>query len=375
MKRGEMKALLLGYYGARNLGDDMMLHCILQWLAMQGMSVTVVSEDPQETGKRFSVPVARNVAFLGQWGWRYSWLRGHALRLIGMIRSHDLLVVGGGDLIRDDKGWRTLWYTIEKIIVALIFGKKVYLLNIGIVAPVTVIGKMALRFILKRCSKIIVRDESSFRTCIRLGNRDSCMLQPDIVLSLPSFLGEESSAAAKNDVPYILVCLRMEPDDFGTYPYGEKELTALAAALDEVTEESGAKVVFIPFQYDQNNDDNLIHHKIVAKMRRKEMAGIEEWSSDLLRLSEIFRGASCVVAMRLHAAVLAVAFKRPVVVMPYDRKVTEFADLAGISSRIDSKSSGNAGYIKELITGEMDRKECLYNHGIRQEWKTMSLTQ
>jgi polysaccharide pyruvyl transferase CsaB len=371
---GEMKALLLGYYGARNLGDDMMLHCILQWLSMQGMSVTVVSEDPSETEKRFSVPVARNVALLGQWGWRDSWFRGHALRLIGMIRSHDLLVVGGGDLIRDDKGWRTFWYTIEKIIVALMFGKKVCLLNIGIVAPVTVIGKMALRFILKRCSKIIVRDESSFRTCIRLGNRDSCMLQPDIVLSLPSFLGEESPAAAKTDIPYVLVCLRMEPDDFGTYPYGEKEIAALATALDNVTEDSGAKVLFIPFQYDRNNDDNLIHRRIVQKMRRRESARIEEWSSDLLRLSKLFRGASCVVAMRLHAAVLAVAFKRPVVVMPYDRKVTEFADLVDIGSRVDSKRSGDAVYIKELITEEMNRDDGEYNPGTRQEWKSMSLT-
>lgn len=367
-----MKALLLGYYGARNLGDDMMLHCILQWLSKQGMSVTVVSEDPPETENRFKVPVVRNVAFLGQWGWRDSWFRGHALRLINMIRSHDLLVVGGGDLIRDDKGWRTLWYTIEKIIVAFICGKKVCLLNIGVVAPVTAMGKILLSFILKRCTKIIVRDESSFRIC-RLSGNSSCMLQPDIVLSLPSFLGEGYPAAAKIDVPYILVCLRMEPDDFGTYPYGEKEIAALAAALDEVTEESGAKVIFIPFQYDQNNDDNLIHQRIVQKMRRRESAGIEVWSSDLQRLSQIFRGASCVVAMRLHAAVLAVAFSRPVVVMPYDRKVTEFADLVGIGSRVDSKSSDDAGYIKELIAGEMDRDECLYNPGIGQEWKNMSL--
>lgn len=370
-----MRALLLGYYGARNLGDDMMLHCILQWLAMQGMTVTVVSEDPPETEKRFKVPVIKNVALLGQWGWKDAWFRGHALRLIGMIRSHDLLVVGGGDLIRDDKGWRTFWYTIEKIVVALICGKKVYLLNIGIIAPVTVIGKMLLRFILKRCSKIIVRDESSFRSCLQSGNRDSCLLQPDIVLSLPSFLGEGDPATVKIDLPYILVCLRMEPNDFGTYPYGEAEITALASALDEVTEASGAKVIFVPFQYDQNNDDNLIHHRIVQKMQQRESAGIEEWHSDLLRLSELFRGASCVVAMRLHAAVLAVAFRRPVVVMPYDRKVTEFADLVGIRSRVGSKLSGDAGYIAGLITDEMSREAGEYNPGSRQEWKAMSLAQ
>lgn len=368
-----MKALLLGYYGAKNLGDDMMLHCILQWLTIQGMSVTVVSEDPAETTKRFSVSVIRNTSLLFEWGWWDSWFRGHALRLIRAIRSHDLLVVGGGDLIRDDKGWRTFWYTIEKMVLALLLGKKVYMLNIGIVGPSTAIGRVVLRYVLNKCSKVIVRDQSSFETCLKLGNKERSMMKPDIVLSLPTFLNAEYPVGVEENNKYILVCLRMEPNDFGTYPYGDEQLDALASALDEVSITTGAIIVFIPFQHDRSNDDNIIHKNIIGRMRQGKMTKLEEWSSDLLKLSVLFRDASCIVAMRLHAAVLGVALGRPVVVMPYDRKVTEFADLVGIKSRLENRNSSNANFIKELICNKIRRGADVYNLEAINDWEKVSL--
>jgi len=48
-----MKALLLGYYGACNFGDDLMLYCLLQWLMKQKIQVTVVSENPFDTKYKF----------------------------------------------------------------------------------------------------------------------------------------------------------------------------------------------------------------------------------------------------------------------------------------------------------------------------------
>ncbi len=63
-----MKALLLGYYGACNLGDDLMLYCLLQWLMKQKIQVTVVSENPFDTKCRFKVKTVGNVPLLGEWG-------------------------------------------------------------------------------------------------------------------------------------------------------------------------------------------------------------------------------------------------------------------------------------------------------------------
>lgn len=350
-----MNALLLGYYGAKNLGDDMMLHCILRWLALQGINTTVVSEDPEETMARFPVATVRNAPLLVEWGWYDSWFRGHTWRLIRCIRGNDILVVGGGDLIRDDKGWRTFWYTIEKILVALLFRKKIFLVNIGIVGPTTRWGKSILGFVIRNCSRIIVRDEASYRCCLKLGKPETCILKPDIVLTLPKFL---PAVRRESDMePYMLVCLRKEPNDFGTYPFGEREIAALAAALDDVAARSGVGVCFLPFQHDRNNEDNEMHQKVVAKMARKDKTRVVDWTSDLEKLNEVFRGATAILAMRLHAAVFGVAVGRPVIVMPYDRKVDEFADLVGIKARIGRNMTGESGPIASLIIESMNHCE------------------
>jgi polysaccharide pyruvyl transferase WcaK-like protein len=102
-----MRILLLGYYGARNLGDDMMLHCLGKWLQRQEMDITVVSECPRDTQERFSLKAVQNAPLLFEWGWKHYWGRGIAGHLIGHIRSSDALLwaevtlfemTGGGGL-------------------------------------------------------------------------------------------------------------------------------------------------------------------------------------------------------------------------------------------------------------------------------------
>ena len=59
---------------------------------------------------------------------------------------------------------------------------------------------------------------------------------------------------------------------------------------------------------------------------------------DVAAVSRLFGGAACVIAMRLHAAVLAGALGRRTVLMPYDHKVVEFAGLMGVRDHITSET-------------------------------------
>jgi len=128
-----------------NLGDEMMLFCLKSWLTEQGFALTVLSERPEAVSKLHGVAAVENSPILGEWAWRSSWFKGGAWRVIRALASNDALIVGGGDLIRDDLGWRTFFYTIEKLIVALLIGKKVYVVNAGIGQPSTGYGRMTLR--------------------------------------------------------------------------------------------------------------------------------------------------------------------------------------------------------------------------------------
>jgi polysaccharide pyruvyl transferase WcaK-like protein len=55
---------------------------------------------------------------------------------------------------------------------------------------------------------------------------------------------------------------------------------------------------------------------------------IVPWTSDPQEVANWFGSARLVIAMRLHAAVLASAYGTPCMALPYDAKVSEFASYA-----------------------------------------------
>ena len=329
-----MHALLMGYYGGRNLGDEMMLRCLHHWLDAQEVRVTVLTEGARDIQDRHGLPAVENVPFLGEWAWRTAWLRGNALKVVGAIARHDALMVGGGDLIRDDRGWRQFFYAVEKLIVALLLGRPVYLLNIGIGTPVTRYGRLILRWALPRCARIIARDQRTFDLCQRLGAGPVTEYAPDIVLSLPRLLQHPASVPQEGR-RYALVCLRTHANDFSRFAWTDSRIRSFAGALDRLAESHDLDIMFFPFQVlDDKHDDNRIHQAIAGAMTHRSRAVIRRWSDDLHEVARAVREAECVVAMRLHAAVLARALGRSCVLMPYDVKVAEFGRQMGLCHEI-----------------------------------------
>jgi polysaccharide pyruvyl transferase CsaB len=359
-----MRALLMGFYGQQNLGDDLMLVCLERWLARQGITVTVVSEQPRVVEGQFGLPSVENVPLLGEWAWRDAWFRGKAKSLIRAFREHDALIVGGGDLIREDRGRKLLLYTLEKMFLASALGKRVFLLNAGIGRPSTRIGAGLLGAALRRCERIVVRDERSLDVCRKLHAGKNAVYAPDIVTALPRFLKLPANAQPAGERPYVVIALRSDSNRYGLYDLDEGRISCLALSLDLLIRRLNLDVVFLPFQNSAQGGDNLVHQRVVSRMARREHAVIRPWTSDLVRVAECIEGARCVVAMRLHAAVAAAAFGRPYVLMPYDQKLIELAkqqqhagelsaaDLEGVDTIApileDAVINGRAPYVPSL---------------------------
>jgi polysaccharide pyruvyl transferase CsaB len=329
-----MKALLMGYYGAGNLGDEMMLVCLRQWLEAQEVSVTVLSEHPRRVEADHRLPAVQNWPLLGEWSWRAACLKGGALRVLRAIGRHDALIVGGGDLVRDDLGWRGFFFPMEKVVAALLMRKKVYFVNVGIGRPRTRYGRRLLRWALPRAEQIIVRDQRSIAVCRECGAENRATFASDIVVSLKNFLkrhagAETGAAAAAVARPYVIVSLREAADAFGQFTLGDDRIRTIAAALDGIVARDDCDLVFVPFQSEEI-DDGRVHQRVIANMRHHARTVNRPWTADIVGTCRLFADARSVVAMRLHAAVLAVGFDRPCVVLPYDHKLREFARLSGL---------------------------------------------
>jgi polysaccharide pyruvyl transferase CsaB len=327
------RLLLAGFYGVRNLGDELMLHCLVRWMASSTPRVTLLSERPEESERLSGLPAIRNVPLLGQWAWFDAWGRGAAWRLLRQLRGFDAVVGGGGDVLRDDRGWRHLTFATEKYGVAGAFGRPWYILNAGIGPPTTRSGRHVLGWVLRHARQVVVRDRQAYEVALGARGEADTWYAGDIVLALPRLFAEECAAApAPPSVlpqPYVLVCLRGRPDTFGRFPLPEARLQELAASLDALAS-AGHQVAFLPFQQHDTEDDDTIHRAIAARMRRADAVTFLPWTADIATLAAVVRGAALVVAMRLHAAVLGEAFGAPTAVLAYDRKLVEFARQRGV---------------------------------------------
>ena len=79
-----MRAVLCGYYGMGNAGDEALLASLLQMLP-QAVKPIVLSGDPEETYARYGVRAVPR----------------KSLRVLPALRSADAFIWGGGSLMQD----------------------------------------------------------------------------------------------------------------------------------------------------------------------------------------------------------------------------------------------------------------------------------
>ena len=349
----DKQAILFGYYGAGNVGDELMLLCLSRWLERQGIRITVGAAMAPEVERLHGLPAFQNLPLLGQYAWVDVWLRRKGFGLLRRMREADMILAGGGDFVRDDRGWKHFSFSIEKLMAGSLMGKPVGLVNVGIGRPQTGYGRRWLRSALGRCDRIIVRDRRSYELCHELGAGSRATFTVDIVMCVQDLLGIRPSGRSVVEGRYIVVALRSDPNIYQQYAFDEPRLRAFAAALDAIVSKHGCKIVFLPF-HDGAENDNAIHRRIANMMRQRDAAEVREWTLDIQQLIDLMSGAQTIVAMRLHAAILALAVGRDCTVMPYDHKVRELCSEMRLAHRIESSTLASQDETARVIEQSMN---------------------
>lgn len=172
---------------------------------------------------------------------------------------------------------------------------------------------------LKSARHLFVRDELSARTLRALQPKRDVEVIGDVVLCLePAELLPEPVRALDR---YIAVNLAPRWSENQAWrPWIAEQIAAVAGHLN-------AAVVFVPCT--QQHDRDQVEHDAVADLLQQRRFG-----QPIVRLSDgygpreiaaAFGGAELVVAMRLHAAVLAYARQVPWVALAYHPKLSGFA--------------------------------------------------
>lgn len=166
-----MHVVISGYYGFDNVGDEAILFSIIQALrhVQSNIDVTVLSNNPEKTAKTYDVNAVNR--------WRLSEIRE-------ALRQADGLISGGGSLLQDQTGMRSIPYYAGIMKMAQWMNKPTFVYAQGMGPFNRSISRWIVKHVLSRVDQITVRDEGSKDLLQEVGIERDIKIVPDPVLGL-----------------------------------------------------------------------------------------------------------------------------------------------------------------------------------------------
>ncbi|OIO53388.1 hypothetical protein COT40_00220 [Candidatus Peregrinibacteria bacterium CG08_land_8_20_14_0_20_41_10] len=327
-----MKVLIIGNYGADNLGDEAILEGVLQSLIKTGLSkknLEVLSANPAKTQQEHQV----KVFYVLPCG-IHSFLRGTVLQTILIIRKTDKIILGGGGLFNEDK-FKALLLWGEHVLLARIFHKPLFIYANSIGPVKTKIGEWIIKKVFSYATVVSVRDRASLELLLKLGiTQAKIHLTTDAVCSLPIKI------PTKKSVKKIVFSFR------GGIKWTE-------AILDEITglinwlQIKKYQLILVSFQKYQDSDLKIIK-SIEKKLSNTGGVSIQHISGYQNYL-KLIQNAQLVIGTRLHSTIFALLAGIPVIGISYSLKVRNFMEDNQMGEYVIDLNQLGRGLLQNLV--------------------------
>lgn len=310
-------AVISGYYGYKNSGDETLLFAILKSLREEkgDIRVLVLSGNPEETEKAYGVHALNRYRFF---------------KIRKEIGRAKLLIFGGGSLLQDVTSSKSLWYYLTVIRQALCKKTPVMVYANGIGPVNKVKNQKKVRDILNHANKITLRDEVSLGQIEKMGvapEKVEVTADPALTLSACSEARIDEIFAQEEiarDKKLLGVSVR-------TWKYAKPSyLEELAQAITEICEKHACVPVLIPLQYP---DDVHISAELQKHLKTESYLIKNQYSAK--EMIGIFGSFHLCLAMRLHALIYASQSGTPAIGLSYDPKVNGFLEYVGVKETVD----------------------------------------
>ncbi len=291
------KAIICGYYGQGNAGDEALLVSILEKLPSEFKPV-VLSGNPEATSKSYGVE---------------SYSRLGIIRQIIQLGKSDLFIWGGGSLIQDVTSIRSPLFYLGLMKLAQLKGLTTIAYAQGIGPINSPFIRKLTKQILSKCNGISVRDQASAKILDLWGLK--YIIAPDPVWALSSKINPNLQLLP---TPRIAVNLRSHP------LLSQEKIAVLTQALINLQARTKVNIILVPFQASKDL-------AICEKMKKKlgEKAQIVALTNPQ-ELKGLFAEVKMLIGMRLHSLIMAGAEKCTCFAISYDPKVSNLTEEIGI---------------------------------------------
>lgn len=283
------KAILCGYYGQNNIGDDALLLTLIQMLPL-GIQPLVLSANPQQTREALSVPTLPNRS---------------AFPILQALKEADYLIWGGGSLMQDVTSLRSPIYYGGLMALAQQQGLKTIAWAQGVGPLRSPFSRWLTRKALMGCDGISVRDRASVELLSTWGF--SPLLAPDPVWALES---ESFPELWKLPAPRVAVTLRHHPQ------LTPNKIKALTTALISFQKATDTCILLVPFQPQDYSLAESISHQL------PEPKAVIKGETPA-RLKRMFRGVEMAIGMRYHSLIMAASEECRCFAISYDPKISQ----------------------------------------------------
>lgn len=287
---GTVRAILCGYYGQGNGGDEALLASLLQMLPEQ-VTPLVLSGNPQQTSDRYGVDAIN---------------RKDPQALFRALRQSQAFIWGGGSLIQDATSVLSPFYYTGLMKLAQLFGLKTIAWAQGIGPLKRPFTRWAAKHTFARCSVVSVRDRGSAEFLADWGIPFT--LAPDPVWAM-----ESSPVSGLWDLPAPRVAVNLRPHPLLT----PARLANLIQALIDFQKATRTCLLLVPFQTSQD--------LAIAQAIQPRLPGPSQIISleDPHQLKGLFRGVEMAISMRFHGLIMAASEECRCFALSYDPKVRQ----------------------------------------------------
>ncbi|TVY09319.1 polysaccharide pyruvyl transferase CsaB [Paenibacillus cremeus] len=331
------RIIVSGYYGFNNSGDEAVLQSILLALQEQGerqgvhFVPVVLSVNPTETARTYGVESVHRMK-LGE-VWR-------------ALRGADGLISGGGSLLQDETGTKTIPYYLAIIRLAQWLGKPTFIYSQGIGPVHRRLFFGWIRSFFQKCPFVTVRDQESKDLLGRMGlSPERVQVVPDPVMGMP-LRGQPTQTNAVQANPIIGVSVRFWNED-------RSELQAIAAALRTILDQTDAVIRFLPFHLPSDEKASLYVKEQMGEIYNHRISVAQQVTHPQDMLAEV-AGCTLLIGMRLHSLIYAAGQMVPMVGVSYDPKIDQFLnrlDMKAASSTREPKATAISEELLRLLNG------------------------
>jgi polysaccharide pyruvyl transferase CsaB len=345
-----MKYLLGGYYGRRNLGDDVLLYAVIASLHRidRSASFTVLSPVP------LVIPENARVSIVGPGSWPAATLR--------QIVNNDMWVFGGGGVVQDhtERSLSSLVELVQRARFAKLIGRKLALWGVGIGPIGTTAGKRAAGRLIELADFVSVRDLDSAALASQIDGGRQVSINADLAFLLaPQFrdnlrLVKRESGQRQLGVSLLELSYATQDGASDDRP----ALAAIASALNGVLDRPGDWRIrcFEFFSGSPEHSDASVFRRLLPLIHFPERVSVCGYSGDFFSTFRAMAQCDAFLGMRLHSAVLAYLADLPLLLINYHPKCRTFAAQIELSAeaQVSADQLTDGGLLAERIHALLD---------------------